>query len=49
MQLARADMTAKAIEYTLRRWQALAVHLQDARIPVDNNTVGNAIRPLALG
>jgi transposase len=48
-QLARADVTAKAIDYTLRRWQALTVHLQDARIPVDNNAVENAIRPLALG
>ena len=47
--LARADVTAKAIDYTLRRWQALTVHLQDARIPVDNNAVENAIRPLALG
>jgi transposase len=47
--LANADVTAKAIDYTLRRWQALTVHLQDARIPVDNNAVENAIRPLALG
>jgi transposase len=47
--LARADVTAKAIEYTLRRWAALTVHLQDARIPVDNNAVENAIRPIALG
>lgn len=47
--LARADVTAKAIDYTLRRWQALTVHLQDARIPVDNNAVENAIRPIALG
>jgi transposase len=48
-QLANADVTAKAIDYTLRRWAALTVHLQDARIPVDNNAVENAIRPLALG
>jgi transposase len=47
--LANADVTAKAIDYTLRRWQALTVHLQDARIPVDNNAVENAIRPIALG
>jgi transposase len=48
-QLANADVTAKAIDYTLRRWAALTVHLQDARIPIDNNAVENAIRPIALG
>ena len=44
-----ADVTAKAMDYTLRRWAALTIHLSDARIPVDNNAVENAIRPLALG
>ena len=48
-QLVNADVTAKAIDYTLRRWAALTVHLQDARIPIDNNAVENAIRPIALG
>jgi transposase len=48
-QLAKADVTARAIDYTLRRWAALTVHLTDARIPIDNNAVENAIRPLALG
>jgi transposase len=48
-QLVNADVTAKAIDYTLRRWAALSVHLDDARIPVDNNAVENAIRPIALG
>jgi transposase len=48
-QLAHADVTAKAIDYTLRRWAALTVHLQDVRIPIDNNAVENAIRPIALG
>ena len=48
-QLVKADVTAKAIDYTLRRWAALTVHLQDARIPIDNNAVENAIRPIALG
>jgi transposase len=47
--LVKADVTAKAMDYTLRRWAALTVHLQDARIPVDNNAVENAIRPIALG
>lgn len=48
-QLMNADVTAKAMDYTLKRWSALTVHLNDARIPIDNNAVENAIRPLALG
>jgi transposase len=47
--LVKADVTAKAMDYTLRRWAALTVHLDDARIAVDNNAVENAIRPIALG
>jgi transposase len=49
MQLVNADVTAKAIDYTLRSWAALTVHLQDARIPIDNNAVENAVHPMALG
>lgn len=47
--LADADVTAKAIDYTTRRWAALTLHLQDANVPVDNNAVENAMRPIALG
>jgi hypothetical protein len=36
-------------DYRLRRWDALLVHLDDARVPVDNNAVENVIRPIALG
>ncbi len=49
MQLVNADVTAKAIDYTLKRWGALIVHVNDARVPVDNNAVENAMRPIALG
>ena len=49
LQLVNADVTAKAMDYTLKRWDALAIYLDDARIPIDNNAVENAIRPLALG
>ena len=48
-QLMNADVTAKAMDYLLRRWAALTIHLSDARIPIDNNAVENAIRPIALG
>jgi transposase len=41
--------TANAIDYTLRRWPALARYLEDGRYPIDNNPIENAIRPIALG
>ena len=48
-QLMNSDVTAKAMDYLLRRWVAFTIHLSDARIPIDNNAVENAIRPLAPG
>ena len=41
--------TAKAIDYSLRRWVALTRFLQDGRLPLDNNWVENQIRPIAIG
>lgn len=41
--------TAKAIDYSLKRWEALMRYLDDGRIPIDNNWVENQIRPWALG
>ena len=41
--------TAKAIDYSLKRWQALTRYIDDARLPIDNNRVENHIRPIALG
>jgi len=41
--------TARAIEYTLKRWPALIRYLDDGRYPIDNNPIENAIRPIALG
>lgn len=41
--------TAKAIDYSLRRWDALTRYLDDGVIPIDNNWVENQIRPIALG
>jgi transposase len=40
---------ADAIRYTLTRWSALGLFLDDGRIELDNNTVERAIRPIALG
>ena len=40
---------AKAIDYTLKRWQALTRYLQKPAWPIDNNVGENSIRPIALG
>jgi transposase len=41
--------TAKAVDHSLKRWQALARYLDDGAVPIDNNWVENQIRPWALG
>lgn len=39
----------KAITYALGRWNELETYLEDARVPIDNNLIENAIRPAKLG
>jgi transposase len=41
--------TAKALDYSLKRWVALTRFVQDGQLPVDNNWIENQIRPIALG
>ena len=41
--------TAKALDYSLRRWVALTRFVDDGRLPIDNNWIENQIRPIALG
>lgn len=41
--------TAKAIDYSLGRWQALTRYIDDGDLPADNNWVENQIRPIAIG
>lgn len=41
--------TAKALDYSLKRWTALTRYLEDGQLPIDNNRVENLIRPWALG
>ena len=41
--------TAKAIDYTLKRWQSLIRYASSGHLPIDNNLVENTIRPIALG
>ncbi len=40
---------AKALDYSLRRWDALIRYLDDGRLPIDNNWCENQIRPWATG
>ena len=40
---------ARAIDYTLKRWQALIRYVESGSLPIDNNLVENAIRPITLG
>ena len=41
--------TAKALDYSLRRWQALTRFVNDGQLPVENNHIENQIRPIAIG
>jgi len=41
--------TAKAIDYSLKRWAALRRYAETGDLPIDNNPVENSIRPIALG
>jgi len=40
---------AKALDYSLRRWEALTRYLHDGQLPIDNNWIENQIRPIAVG
>lgn len=41
--------SARALDYSLKRWAALTRYLDDGALPIDNNRVENLIRPWALG
>lgn len=47
--VANGSALAKAIDYSLRRWPALTYYATAGDLPIDNNPVENAIRPIALG
>jgi len=40
---------ANALDYNLKRWQALTRYLDDPHVPIDNNQIENLIRPWAIG
>ena len=47
--LSQKSATAKAIRYSLTRWQALSRYCDDGRIEIDNNAAERALRCVALG
>jgi hypothetical protein len=42
-------LLGRAIDYTLKRWEALTQSITDGFLEIDNNLVENSIRPSALG
>ena len=48
-QVAGNSATAKALDYSLKRWTALTRFVDDPQLPPDNNWIENQIRPIALG
>lgn len=46
---AHGGASAKALDYTLKRWPALVRYAETGHLPIDNNPVENCIRPIALG
>ena len=49
LQVPNGSSTAKAIDYSLKRWTALAHYIGDGQVPIDNNWIENSIRPIATG
>ena len=47
--LAKADATAKAIDYAFSNWRALTRLLDDGNVPIDSNAAQNAVSPLCVG
>jgi transposase len=46
---ANGGSSAKAMDYTLRRWASFIRYAETGHLPIDNNPVENVIRPIALG
>jgi transposase len=48
-KLSRKSETAKAIDYSLKRWPALTRFLADGRLCISNNAAERALRGIAIG
>ena len=49
IKTAHGGGSAKALDYTLKRWPSLIRYAETGHFPIDNNPVENTIRPIALG
>lgn len=49
LSVANGSGTAKAIDYSLKRWTAFIRYAENGVLPIDNNPIENAIRPIAIG
>jgi transposase len=49
IRVADGGGTAKALDYSIKRWPALIRYANSGVLPIDNNPVENAIRPIAIG
>ncbi|WP_229262817.1 IS66 family transposase [Duganella radicis] len=47
--VATGSGTVKAVEHALKRWPALERYAGSGTLPIDNNAIENAIRPIAIG
>ncbi len=47
--IATGSGTGKAIDHAIKRWKALERYAASGTLPIDNNPVENAIRPIAIG
>ena len=48
-QITDGTATARALDYSLKRWAALTRFVDDGQLPIDNNWAENQIRPIAIG
>ena len=48
-QTADGGGSAKALDYSLKRWSSLSRYADTGHLPIDNNPIENCIRPIALG
>ncbi len=44
-----SSATAKALDYSLKRWAALNRFLNDEQLWIDNSWIENQIRPIGIG
>ncbi|BBO99687.1 IS66 family transposase [Sulfuriferula nivalis] len=49
VKVADGSGTARALDYSIKRWPALIRYADSGILPIDNNPVENAIRPIAIG